>query len=129
MPHQLSITYPTRTTHFKTRNLKTHQEKIDSVDTMKPPAKVKDLQMFLGFVNYFANYIPFFTWLTWPLYRLLHKDAKWEWNPIHQEAYELCKLTLKSTPILGYPKDGLGYRLYTDASNFGIGAILQQIAN
>jgi len=104
-----------------------HQEKIDSVDMMKLPMKVKDLQMFLGFVNYFMNYIPFFTWLTQPLYRLLHKDAKWEWNPIHQEAYELCKLALKSAPILGYPKDRLGYRLYTDASDFGIGAVLQQI--
>jgi len=100
-----------------------HQEKIDSVDAMKLPTKVKDLQMFLGFVNYFMNYIPFFTWLTQPLYWLLHKDTKWEWNPIHQEAYELCKLMLKCAPILGYPKDGLGYRLYTDTSDFGIGAV------
>jgi len=83
--------------------------------------------MFLGFVKYFVNYIPFFTWLTQPLYWLLHKGTKWEWNPIHQEVYELCKLVLKSTPILGYPTDRLGYRLYMDASDFGIGAVLQQI--
>ena len=107
--------------------ISTHQEKIDTIDAMKLPAKVKDLQMFLGFMNYFANYIPFFTWLMRPLYQLLHKDTKWEWNASHQESYELCKLVLKSAPILGYPKDRLGYRLYTDTSNFGIGAILQQI--
>ena len=41
--------------------ISTHQEKIDAVDAMKPPTKVKELQMFLGFVNYFANYIPFYT--------------------------------------------------------------------
>jgi len=104
-----------------------HQEKFDTINVMKPPTKVKDLQMFLGFVNYFVNYIPFFTWLMWPLYQLLFKDTKWEWNVIHQESYELCKLVLKSAPILGYPKDGLGYRLYMDTSNFGIGAILQHI--
>jgi len=68
---------------------------------MKPPTKVKELQMFLGFVNYFVIYIPFYTWITKPLYRLLSKDIAWEWGPIHQEAYDLCKLTLKSTLILG----------------------------
>ena len=105
----------------------THKEKIDAVDSMKPPTKVKELQMFLGFVNYFANYIPFFTWITKPLYRLLSNDHKWEWTPIHQEAYELCKLALKSAPVLAHPMSGLGYRLYTDASDFGIGAVLQQV--
>ena len=104
-----------------------HQEKINAVDAMKLPTKVKELQMFLGFVNYFANYIPFYTWITKPLYRLLTKDAIWMWDPIHQEAYELCKLALKSAPILGHPQDRKGYQLYTDASDFGIGAVLQQI--
>jgi len=61
--------------------ISTHQEKIDAMDAMKPSTKVKKLQMFLGFVNYFANYIPFFTWITKPLYHLLSKDAKWEWDP------------------------------------------------
>src|SRR5258706_845274 len=107
--------------------ISTHREKIDAVDAMKPPTKVKELQMFLGFVNYFANYIPFYMWITKPLYRLLTKDATWTWNPIHQEAYELCKIALKSAPILGHPQDGKGSRLYTDASDFGIGAVLQQI--
>jgi len=107
--------------------ISTHQEKIDAVDAMKPPTKVKELQMFLGFVNYFAIYIPFYTWITKPLYHLLSKDTAWEWSPIHQEAYDLCKLALKSTPILGHPQDGKGYRLYMDASDFGIGAVLQQI--
>ena len=107
--------------------ISTHQEKIDTVDAMKPPIKVKELQMFLGFVNYFAIYIPFYTWITKPLYRLLLKDVEWEWTPIHQEAFNLCKLALKSTPILGHPMDGRGYRLYTNASDFGIGAVLQQI--
>jgi len=107
--------------------ISTHQEKIDAVDSMKPPTKVKELQMFLGFVNYFANYIPFFTWITKPLYQLLSKDAKWEWGPLHQEAFELSKLALQTAPVLAHPIDRKGYRLYTDASDFGIGAVLQQI--
>ncbi len=113
--------------HVSRLGISTHREKIDAVDAMKLPAKVKELQMFLGFVNYFANYIPFYTWITKPLYHLLTKDATWTWDPIHQEAYELCKIMLKSALILGHPQDGKGYRLYTNTSDFGIGAILQQI--
>ena len=83
--------------------------------------------MFLSFVNYFANYIPFYTWIAKPLYRLLSKDEEWTWSPLHQEAFEILKLALKSTPILGHPMDGRGYRLYSDASDFGIGMTLQQV--
>ena len=107
--------------------ISTHKEKIDTVDAIKPPTKVKELQMFLGFINYFANYIPFFTWITKPLYCLLSKDSKWEWTSLHQEAFELSKLALQSAPVLAHPIDGMGYRLYTDVSDFGIGAVLQQI--
>ena len=93
---------------------------------MKPPTKVKELQMFLGFVNYFASYIPIYTWITRPQYRRLAKDTSWARDSIHQETYDLSKLSLKSTPVLGHPQDRKGYRLYTDASNFGIGAVLRQ---
>ena len=107
--------------------ISTPQEKIDTVDAMKPPTKVKELQMFLGFVNYFANYIPFYTWITRPLYRQLAKDTSWARDSIHQETYDLSNLALKSTPILSHPQDRKGYRLYTDTSDFGIGAVLQQV--
>ena len=100
-----------------------HQEKIDSVNAMKPPNKDKELQMFLGFVNYFALYIPYYTWITRPLYKLLLKEQEWQWTPIHQEAFKLCKLALKSAPILAHLIDGKGYWLYTDASDLGIRAL------
>ena len=51
--------------------LSTHKEKVDVVDAMKEPTGVKPLQAFLGFINYFAQYIPFFMWIAKPLYNLL----------------------------------------------------------
>ena len=65
--------------------ISTPQEKIDTVNAMKPPTKVKELQMFLGFVNYLTSYIPFYTWITQPLYRLLAKDTLRARDSIHQE--------------------------------------------
>ena len=107
--------------------ISTHKEKVDTIQAVLPPIKVSELQSFLGMVNYFSNYIPFYAWITKPLYSLLRKDINWEWNQTHQRAFNLCKEALLSTPVLGYPIPGLGYRLYTDASDHGIGAVLQQI--
>jgi hypothetical protein len=42
----------------------THEEKIDTIDAMKPPTKIKEPQMFLGFIEHFANYVPVYIWVT-----------------------------------------------------------------
>ena len=96
-------------------------------DMVKPPTKILELQSFLGMVNYFSNYIPFFAWITKPLYSLLKKDKAWNWMTTHDRAFNLCKEALTMSPVLWYPISGLGYRLYTDASDDSIGAVLQQV--
>jgi len=77
----------------------TRREEIDAMGAMKPPTKVKELPMFLGFIGYFAGCIPLHTWVARPLYRLLFKDVPWTRNPLHQEAYGLFKpdLDLRQT--------------------------------
>jgi hypothetical protein len=97
--------------------------------SIKEPTSIKTLQAFLGFINYLAAYIPFFTWIAKPLYNLLGKDIKWNWTPLHQEAWNLSKLSLKGAPILAHPNPILpwGYCLCMDASDRGIGSVLQQI--
>ena len=105
----------------------TQKEKIETIVSLKEPKKIKDLQTFLGMVNYFSNYIPFHTWIVKPLYNLLRKGQAWEWTEAQQEAFELCKKCLTMAPILAYPIENIGYRLYSDASDLGIGAILQQV--
>ena len=107
--------------------ISTHKEKVDAIQAVLPPTKVADLQSFLGMVNYFSNYIPFYAWITRLLYSLLRKNETWLWNSTHQRAFNLCKEALSSAPVLGYPMPGLGYRLCADMSNHGIGAVLQQI--
>ena len=89
--------------------ISTHKEKVDAIQAVLPPTKVADLQSFLGMVNYFSNYIPFYTWITRLLYSLLRKNETWLWNSTHQRAFDLCKEALSSAPVLRYPIPGLGY--------------------
>ena len=76
---------------------------------------------------YFSAYIPFYAWIARPLFNLLKGTVKWEWTEVHSEAFKLCKQVLVNAPVRGYAKPGSPYRLYSDACDFGLAAILQQV--
>lgn len=107
--------------------LSTHQEKVNAITQLEEPKNQHDLQVFLGMMVYFSAYIPFYAWIAAPLFQLLKKTTKWEWTPLHSEAFELAKQVLTNAPVRGYAVPGLPYRLYSDACDFGLAAILQQV--
>ena len=76
---------------------------------------------------YFSAYIPFYAWIARPLFNLLKGTVKWEWTEIHSKAFELCKQVLVNVPVHRYAKPGSPYRLYSDACDFGLVTILQQV--
>ena len=88
--------------------LSTHKEKVRAITQLDVPRNISELQTFLGMM-------------------LLKKESKWEWSNIHQEAFELCKEVLTNAPIRGYAMPNLPYRVYTDACNYGLAGILQQV--
>jgi hypothetical protein len=103
------------------------REKVDAVDAIQTPRNVKELQSWLGVLGYYANYIPYYAWIVTPLFKLLRKDAIWTWTEEHDNAFKVSKAILKASPILAYPIEGNGYRLYTDGSTYGVAAVLQQV--
>ena len=107
--------------------LSNHKEKVDAILLLDKPKDHHDLQVFLGMMVYFSAYIPFYAWIAGPLFNLLKGSVKWEWTEIHSEAFELCKQVLVNAPVCGYTKPGSPYRLYPDAHDFGLAAILQQV--
>ena len=61
-----------------------------------------------------------------PLYKLLKRDAKFEWSQEQDHAFERLKAKLTSQPILQYLDFCKEFVLTTDASNTGLGAVLSQ---
>lgn len=76
---------------------------------------------------YFSSYIPFYAWIAAPLFKLLKKGQEWQWDDIHQEAFELCKQGLVQAPVRAHAMPGRPYRVYSDACDYGLAAILQQV--
>ena len=61
------------------------------------------------------------------LHALTRKDAFFHWGPDCQDTFDRLKTLLTTSPITAFPDFSLPFRLYTDASTSGLGAILAQV--
>ena len=101
-------------------------ENISAVVDWPVPKNTKDVEKFLGFVNYHRDHIPNYAKTASCLYNLTGKKP-FDWLEVHDRAFQALKEAMVSAPILAYPKPDSQFILDTDASNDAIGAELIQI--
>ena len=98
----------------------------EAIEKWPVPKSTKDVESFLGFVNYNREHIPHLADLAAPLYGLTGKN-KFSWLPEHQKAFESLKESLLSAEVLALPRKEGTFILDTDASKVAIGGQLSQI--
>ena len=54
--------------------------KIQTILGWPTPTKIRDLQSFLGFANFYRRFIDNYSGIVIPLTRLLRKDTPWKWS-------------------------------------------------
>ena len=101
------------------------QEKIKTVKEWKMPTKVKDVESFLGFANFYQCFIQNFSYTTKPLNELKGKK-EWKWEEEHQRAFEELKKKITSQPVLALPRREGKFRVEMDTSGHAIGGVLSQ---
>ena len=107
--------------------VRTNSTKVEAVTKLPAPTTVKELQAFLGAINYYSKYIKDFASIASPLFILLQKEVEWEWHGDQQKSFDKLKKCLSEAPVLMiYDKD-LPLKLDTDASSHGLGAVLSHI--
>jgi len=102
------------------------EEKLSGVLEWPVPTKVKQVQAFLGFANFYHRFIENFAKISKPLSDLTKKDSIWTWGKEQQNAFEVLKKAFTTAPVLRIPNDENHFKLSTDASNFATGAVLSQ---
>jgi len=102
------------------------EEKLSGVLEWLVPTKVKQVQAFLGFANFYHRFIENFAKMSKPLSDLTKKDSTWTWGVEQQNAFEALKKTFTTAPVLRIPNDEDLFKLSTDASDFTTGAVLSQ---
>ena len=102
-------------------------EAVEAVLTWKAPRTDTELMNFLGFANYYREFIKGYADKVNPMQKLMrNKGKKFEWNDEAQVAFENIKRLLCEAPVLGMPTEDGMYVLDTDASVVAISGILHQ---
>ena len=108
--------------------VKTDPRKTKAVQEYPVPSNVKQLRQFLGLTNYYRRFVKDYAKIAGPLHELTRKTSRgFHWGPSCQQAFEILKKKLTSSPILAYPDFSLPFLLQTDASDTAIGAVLSQV--
>lgn len=99
-------------------------QRTEAIEKMPAPDSVTKLKSFLGLVQYYAIYIPNIHNLRAPLNELLKKGVKWNWNKECESAFQNIKRCLLSDLALAHFNPEKELILATDASDYGVGAVL-----
>jgi len=75
-------------------------KKVQTIQDWPTPRRIKDVQAFIGFANFYRRFIEEYSELTLPLTRLTRKDKPWSWSLRCQTAFETLKKAFSSAPIL-----------------------------
>ena len=105
--------------------IKPWRKKVDAILKMKRSTDIKQLRSFLGAVTYYRNMWPRRSHLLAPLTQLTGK-TKYEWSDTCEQTFLQMKLVLATDALLSYPNHNLPFRVYTDASDYQLGAAIIQ---
>ena len=103
------------------------EDRVSAIQEMKPPKTIKDLQSYLGVLNYYRRFIKHAAHHLYPLYNCLKgKPKSLQWTTECQKAFEDSKAALAAATLLHHPIPGAPLALTTDASKRALGGTLEQ---
>ena len=119
--------------HVVTREgIESDPSKIEAIKNWPTPKEVTHVRSFLGFTNYLRKFIKNYAHIAKPLNKLISGDnasrrkAHVNWDDECDAAFTKLKEACCNAPVLAYANYKKPFKLHTDASGKGLGAILYQ---
>ena len=94
------------------------------MDMLVPKNKKKELQAFLGIINYLGKFSPGTANVCDPLHKLTSSMVTWTWNASYQALFNKAKSLIKVDMSMKFYDNTKLLYLETDASRVGLGVAL-----
>jgi len=104
--------------------IKMEKEKVKGVLEWPAPKCVKDVQKFLGLVNYYHQFIQDFAFIARPLHDIVKKDRKWEWMNKQEKAFEKLNKRFTEELVLAALDLDKKIRMKVDALDYAMEGVL-----
>jgi len=98
--------------------------KVQTIVNWPEPRKVKDVQSFLGFANFYCRFIHGYSDIVIPLTCLTRKNSPWKFDSKCHAAFEKLKEEFTHAPVLTHWVPDAKIVVETDASDYALAAIL-----
>ncbi|XP_073721213.1 uncharacterized protein [Misgurnus anguillicaudatus] len=100
--------------------------KVEAIVNFPVPSSRRELKRFLGMAGYYRAFCKNFATVAEPLTNLLSPKVSFTWTESCQVAFDNLKALLSNSPVLAAPDFNRPFKLATDASDVGVGAVLLQ---
>ena len=102
-------------------------DKIRKIIDFPVPRNVREVQSFLGVTGYYRKFISDYAAIAAPLNETTAKGVEWDWSPERERAFQTLKKDFNENVPLQMPDYGKPFIIDTDASDFAVGAVLNQV--
>ncbi|KAG1032116.1 hypothetical protein G6F43_013830 [Rhizopus delemar] len=107
--------------------IKVDPRRLTNIDSWPIPRNKKEVMRLMGIVSYMRDFIPLISRVAAPIDRLRNDpDVENNWTQEHTDAFIALKEILKSKTLLHTPDLSKKFYVATDASQYGVGAVLTQ---
>ena len=102
------------------------KKKVNAILKMERPKNRTQIRSFIGAVNYYKSLWPRQAHFMKPLTALTSKKVDFQWGPDQQQAFDTLKSIMAEDFLNAYPNYNQRFEIYTDASNYQLGAAIIQ---
>jgi hypothetical protein len=101
-------------------------ERITVILNLPTPTSKKEVQDFMGIINFVRRFVPNFAVMVKPIHNLLKQDRSFSWTDGVENDFLRIKKAISSTPVLAKTDFEKDFIIYTNATEEAISAILLQ---
>jgi hypothetical protein len=91
-------------------------ERIATILNLPAPTSKKEVQEFLGIINFVHRFLPNFVVMVKPIHNILKQDRSFSWTDDFKNAFVRIKKEINSAPVLEKPYFEKYFIIYTNAT-------------